>query len=484
MIIRKIEALFTLNVNRSHFKEAFSGLNQLNDKAQTVMNAIAGYWAVTSLHNFVSGMAQIGKTATYLGVTTDALQELRYAADKSGVSIDGLEDGLKELQIRAGDALAGSGDAFEAFRKVGVKPTDALGHIREPLELLTEVADKLKDLPTQADRLRVADAMFGDEGSKMLIMLQNGSQGLKKLREEAKVMGRVLGRESVDQAERLTKSLHRLKSASLSSAQSMSVWSFTPLAKVSDGLSSLMENLNKFEFSKSTSEMVKTGFLGSLALAAAKATQALIPLWPAIKKITMATGKMALRGTGIGGILLLLHDVWSMFNGANSVAGGLSAGIDKNLNQAIKGIVAFAEAASSALSKGFSQAFTSINKEFAQFSDWLTHGLAQLVNKANEFIAGLVPDFFKGGFLAKVQHILPMEGSHYGPHQFNARLAPSVTSVAHQQRLTTNQNVNVAVNVKSGADPHEIGGEVSKAVRKELERERFNAFMGVTQYAG
>jgi hypothetical protein len=43
---------------------------------------------------------------------------------------------------------------------------------------------------------------------------------------------------------------------------------------------------------------------------------------------------------------------------------------------------------------------------------------------------------------------------------------------------------NVAVNVKSGADPHEIGGAVSKAVRKELERERFNAFMGINQYAG
>jgi len=43
--------------------------------------------------------------------------------------------------------------------------------------------------------------------------------------------------------------------------------------------------------------------------------------------------------------------------------------------------------------------------------------------------------------------------------------------------------VNIAVNVKTGAGAHEIGTEVSKAVRKELEKERTNAFMGINRYA-
>lgn len=45
---------------------------------------IAGYWAVQALQNFVtntaSAMAEVGKTAGYLGIAADALQELRYAA--------------------------------------------------------------------------------------------------------------------------------------------------------------------------------------------------------------------------------------------------------------------------------------------------------------------------------------------------------------------------------------------------------------------
>ena len=47
-------------------------------------------------------MAEIRKTVGYLGVATDALQELRFAAEKSGVWLDTFQDSLKEIQIRAG----------------------------------------------------------------------------------------------------------------------------------------------------------------------------------------------------------------------------------------------------------------------------------------------------------------------------------------------------------------------------------------------
>ena len=49
MIVRKLEALFTINTNAVQFKKAASELDRLANKAQTVMNAIAGYWAVLAL---------------------------------------------------------------------------------------------------------------------------------------------------------------------------------------------------------------------------------------------------------------------------------------------------------------------------------------------------------------------------------------------------------------------------------------------------
>lgn len=91
-------------------------------------------------------------------------------------------------------------------------------------------------------------------------------------------------------------------------------------------------------------------------------------------------------------------------------------------------------------------------------------------------LLNLIPDFLKTSFKADIKlsesaFKLPSESRAFAPNQ-TANLNQS-----HQN------NVNVAVNVKSGANPQEIGSEVSKAVRTELERERANAFMGVSQYA-
>jgi hypothetical protein len=137
MIVRKLEALFTLNANTAQFRKISSELDNLAIKAETVMKAIAGYWAVQALQSFVTNtanaMAEVGRTSEYLGISAHALQELRYAAEKSGVSLDALDDSLKELQIRAVDAKSGTGEAAEAFQTLGIKGTDAAGRIREPL---------------------------------------------------------------------------------------------------------------------------------------------------------------------------------------------------------------------------------------------------------------------------------------------------------------------------------------------------------------
>lgn len=471
MIIRKLEALFTINTNAAQFQKATSQLDQFSKKAEDVMKTIAGYWAVQALQNFVTNAAkamdEIGKNAKFLGITTDALQELRYAAEKSGLSIDGLEDALKELQIRAVDALSGSGEAFESFDKLGVKTTDVAGKIKEPLDLLVEVADQLKELPTHAERLWVVDSMFGDEGAKMLMMMHNGSAGLRTLREEARALGLTISTEGITKAGQFSQALHRIKTNSHGVSNAFIEGLLGPLSWVMEKISALALAFNQLE---GRAAMVRVVLITLGAVVSALAVKAVLIAAPLIAPFLPLIGIILAAS-------IVLEDLWGAFLGRDSLVASIFGSMYNSIAE-------FASQASLALTKGFADAFKSINQEFAQFSNWLSNGMAQLVQKVNDFIAGLVPDFFKNGFLARVQHVLPVEGTRYGPHQLNTRLAPSATNIAHQHRLTSNQSVNVAVNVKSGADPHVIGGEVSKAVRKELERERFNAFMGVNQYAG
>jgi len=478
MIVRKLEAIFTLNTNAIQFKKAASELDKLAGKAETVMRAIAGYWAVQSLQNFITNtanaMAEVGKTAGYLGITADALQELRYAAEKSGISLDTLDDSLKELQIRAVDAKSGTGEAADAFKALGLKTTDAAGRMREPLGLLSEVADRLNQLPTQSDRLWVVDSMFGDQGAQMLKMLKGGAQGLREMRQEARALGVTLNSDAIARADRFNQALKRLQNMSSRIGKTFVEQLLAPISWLMEKLSSLALVVNTARVSSSMFDIALLSLSATLAVVAVKAAFAFAPMLIAAAPVI---AKVALITVGVTALIAVVEDLWVAFNGGDSVFGLLwqkmnsfFAPFEKKLFDLPQIISQSTAEAWQAMTKGFAEAWVSMQQEFSKFSNWFT-----------EKIAALVPDFLKNG-LSSTTKIIGGFNDLSGSSQLNSRLAPS--SISHQNRVSSNQSVNVAVNVKSGADPHEIGGEVSKAVRKELERERFNAFMGVAQYAG
>jgi hypothetical protein len=630
MIVRKLEALFTINTNAVQFKKAASQLDGLANKAETVMKTIAGYWAVQALQNFVTNtakaMAEVGKTAEYLGITAEALQELQYAAEKSGVSVDALNDAIKEIQVRATDAKSGQGEAAEAFRMLGLSSTDAAGRIREPLELLDAVADGLKALPSHSERIWIADAIFGDEGSTVIKMLKDGSLGLRNMRQEARALGLTLGSESIAKAARFNQALTKFKKLASGIGRAIVENLLPPLSWLMERCAALSFAFNQMD-SKASLVRVTLLSLGSvLAVFAAKAVVAGIKVAIAFSPMLLLFGVIA---AAIVSVALIVDDLWVAFHGGESAIG-------RDVQKCIVFFKALGDSASEAwhaMSKGFGDAWASIQREFSTFTtwcsqsldavvaklsfgnvlgekisaglnaarekvgafgDWLSNSISPhhlvrgfdaisrafvsfgatlrgrlagvfdglmphdfrhrvaagidfvkekfaslheamstianaLTKRAQRFLAelvpdsikqriadnlnfiqekfaafhnwilgtadelkqrlanifdGLMPDFVKKGFLATVKHVSsPASNTPESPN-LNTRLAPTPTSVLHQNRVSSNQSVNVAVNVKSGANPQEIGAEVAKVFKKEFERERFNAFMGVSQYAG
>lgn len=488
MIIRKIQALFTLNTDATQFKKATSELDNLSKKAENLMRTVAGFWAVQAIQNFVTNtaiaMTTLDKTAAYLGITAQALAELRYAAEKSGVSIDVLEDSLKELQIRGKDALSGSGEAFDAFNSLGLKTTDAAGRMREPLELLSEVADKLNELPTPNDRLWVVDSMFGDQGAKMLLLLEDGSVGLKNMRDEARRMGVGLSKEAVGSAIRFTEGLNKMKTG-VSGLSGTLVSSLYPVLSLTmEKIGDWTSAINQAENRASITRMTIISLLAILGVVGRKLGRFAIPflapfILPALKFIAIAAA-----------IILIVEDLWVAFKGGHSVIAMI---LNEAFGPFLRGTVHFIQEAFRAVKKAFwdlyntlgssfSMAWKSMSTEFGKFSTWLEKSIATLSARVKETLADLVPDFLKSGFSSTLKAAQTVY--HYmKPLAINNALAPRPLAANHQNRISSNQSINVAVNVKTGANPQEISGEVSKALRKEMEKERLNAFMGVSQYA-
>jgi hypothetical protein len=149
--------------------------------------------------------------AAKAGVSFEAFQKLKYAADQNGVSVDGLVDGLKELQLRADEfVVTGGGSAAEAFERLGYGAEDLKRKLADPVALLDEILKRLGSVD-KAAQIRIADELLGGTGGEeFLKFLADGSRGLRELTDEASRIGGVLDEEIGRRAVEIDRQFNRL----------------------------------------------------------------------------------------------------------------------------------------------------------------------------------------------------------------------------------------------------------------------------------
>lgn len=181
--------------------------------------------AAKSAVDFADNLA---KTADRLNVSTSALQEYQFAADRTGVAQDTLTDALSRLQKRAGQfATTGAGPAANALERLGLDADVAARRLGDTGALFDAAVRGLEAVESQAERSALAAELFGDTaGPRMLNLLDQGVDGIDRLREEARRLGVVLEEDALRQAEATSDALGELatvldrnvKAALLSSA--------------------------------------------------------------------------------------------------------------------------------------------------------------------------------------------------------------------------------------------------------------------------
>ena len=125
---------------------------------------------------------QLSKTADRLGITTDALERLRFAAERSGVQQQTLEMALQRMTRRLSEAAAGGGEAQKAIQELGLD-AQALGNMT-PDQAMNTLADALSGVENQSERVRLAFKFFDSEGVALLNMIGEGSEEVRRLGEE------------------------------------------------------------------------------------------------------------------------------------------------------------------------------------------------------------------------------------------------------------------------------------------------------------
>jgi hypothetical protein len=187
------------------FKRIFSAANLARTAVVGFGTAVAGSFAVQKIQAFtheITGLSgELVRVSQRLGLSTDEVQELGYAAQIAEADIGTLETGLKFLGQNAAQAAAGSKGDAKAFKDLGISVKDAAGNVKSTPQLLEEAADAIAGLPSAAQQSAAAMQLFGRSGVQLLPLLKGGSHEIKHLREEAKRLGGGLSGDVIGQAD-------------------------------------------------------------------------------------------------------------------------------------------------------------------------------------------------------------------------------------------------------------------------------------------
>lgn len=156
---------------------------------------------------------EAAKTSRRLGLSAEALQELRFAADRQGVSSGLLNSSFTALQKRVGELKSGTGSLFAFLKKTGdkafIRQLKLAKNTEEAFELVTKKAATIEDPMKKA---AFAAAAFSRSGIDMLKFMEAGTDGIAQLRGEARKYGAVISNDAAAKSELFIDAMTNFKS--------------------------------------------------------------------------------------------------------------------------------------------------------------------------------------------------------------------------------------------------------------------------------
>jgi hypothetical protein len=171
--------------------------------------AVAGVVALTL--KVAEQADEIAKHSTRIGVSIESYQELTHAMELSGGSIGEASAAIRRLSGNMLDASQGVSTAVDAFAGLGIETTTAVGGLRSVDDVLADIADEFAGMEDGAEKTARAMELFGRSGATLIPLLNQGSEGIAEMRQEAHDLGLVISDETAAAAEALNDDLTRLR---------------------------------------------------------------------------------------------------------------------------------------------------------------------------------------------------------------------------------------------------------------------------------
>ena len=186
--------------------ESFGRMTEAVSKFSLLLGGAGGGF-VALAKNTADASVEAQRMAQALGVGMADLQKLTYAASQFNVEGDSMHDMLATLTEKIVEADEGSEDLQKMFGALGIKVKDARGQLKTSSQVMLEMADAFAAMQDSSVKTKLAIELFGDEGKRLIPLLNGGRAELARMGAEAEALGLVFGGEAAEQGEAFQRSL-------------------------------------------------------------------------------------------------------------------------------------------------------------------------------------------------------------------------------------------------------------------------------------
>ena len=201
-------------------KTSMNGMMQLDTTTLAVAGGFAAVVAaITKAEKALISMTKEAASnaddlltlASVTGTTTDSVQELNYMADLTDVSFDRIKDSLKETTNKMQEAATGTGDAYEAYKRLKVEITNTDGSLRSAQDVFYDTIDALGEMKNQTERDALAMDLMSESAQELNPLIELGSEKMQEYAQEAHDMGYVLDNDALKSLQAVDDAYSRLQ---------------------------------------------------------------------------------------------------------------------------------------------------------------------------------------------------------------------------------------------------------------------------------
>lgn len=158
-------------------------------KYASVGAVAVGGLALKVANDFTDAADEAAEFAARVALPIEALQEYRYAAERSGAGADAFNAGIEKFNVQLGKLKAGTGGLAKFLGRVAPALKEQLALAKDSDEAFMLMAEAVRRLDDPTQQAALATAAWGSAGNKLLLMMKGGAGDIDELRRAAHRFG-------------------------------------------------------------------------------------------------------------------------------------------------------------------------------------------------------------------------------------------------------------------------------------------------------